>query len=436
VKGPRPRLAQRSVSIGTWLIGIFVLVVVLAAASIQSAMQYQEEVSLRAMAEVQARRSSELVFQNLYSVMSRGWTRQDMLDIIDRMNAVEPTVSIGVYRGREVAEQFGDLPDSRQARQDDPAVRQAFATGRNVLSRDDEGVRFVYPLIADKTCGGCHVVGGVGTVNGVIDMRFPVGELRVPLRFSLRLALYGLMATLGVLFLVIFLQMRLLIVRPIITLADVMRGIMDSGDLGRRLVPGRLWPRELRQLASNFNSLMREVEESRAALVERSLRDPLTGLFNRRQFDAVLRREVERAARYGRPLSVLAADLDGFKPVNDDFGHAAGDRVLVHIAHLMRANVRGTDVAARIGGDEFVILMPETTHAQAIEARDKIQAAILDQPVRWNDGDLIVGISIGIASTEEVGCAAASLMAAADAAMYAEKGARTGGEPRRAAAGR
>jgi len=417
-------MRQRTISIGTWLTAIFLGVVLIAVVAVQGAIRYQEDISVRAMAEAQARRAADLVFQNLYAVMSRGGTRDDLLDVIDRIRAVDPVMDIAVRRGAAVAEQFGASPADRQARLNDSAVAQAFATGQEVFQRNGDIIRLVYPVVTDRTCGTCHAVGGPGTVNGVIDMRFPVGDLRLPLQFTLRLALYALMATLAVLFLVIFLQMRLLIVRPIVDLAGVIRAIMSSDDLTRRVAIRRFWPRELRQLAISFNGLMQEVEESRAELVERSLRDPLTGLFNRRRFDSALAREVARAGRYDRPLSVLLIDLDGFKAVNDTHGHAAGDRVLAHVSRLLRASVRGSDVVARIGGDEFAILLPETDQTAADEVAAKLEALIAEEPCAWTALDLRVGASIGVAATTGDSLTANGLMAAADAAMYARKAAR------------
>lgn len=415
---------QRNLSIATWMTTIFILVVLLGVAAIQWTLRYQEDTSVREMAETQARRTAELVFQNLYSVMSRGWTREDLQDIIDRTNAVEPEIKISVYRSAAVASQFGDLADARRARNNDSLVAGVFSSGTEALARDEDSIRFVYPLVTNDSCGDCHTGSTAGTVNGVIDMQFPVSELRVPLRFTLRLALYGLVATLGLLFVGVFLQMRYLIVRPIINLAGVISTITTSNDMGGRVVTGRLWPRELRQLAKGFNSLMQEVEESRVELVEQSLRDPLTGLFNRRRFDAALARELDRANRYQNPLSVLLIDLDGFKQVNDTHGHAAGDRVLVHVANLLRANVRGTDIVARTGGDEFAILLPESNAAAAKGVAAKLTEAIDEDVIRWGDETLAIGASIGIASCGDTDTTSAALLAEADARMYAAKARR------------
>jgi diguanylate cyclase (GGDEF)-like protein len=100
--------------------------------------------------------------------------------------------------------------------------------------------------------------------------------------------------------------------------------------------------------------------------------DPLTGLYNRRAFEELGEREVDRYNRLGRPLSVVMFDLDHFKPVNDTYGHLVGDQVLHALTARFRSNIRQTDIMARFGGDEFALLLPETDLPTASEIADRI----------------------------------------------------------------
>jgi diguanylate cyclase (GGDEF)-like protein len=150
-------------------------------------------------------------------------------------------------------------------------------------------------------------------------------------------------------------------------------------------------------------------------------RDPLTTLHNRRGFDRILAAESTRFERYGRPLSLLVLDLDHFKGVNDRFGHEAGDEVLRRTARIIRNCIRDVDTAARLGGEEFVVLMPETGPDAAMDAGERIRTAIAAVPVDWRGSSIPVTVSIGVATAPVTTAAPAGLMAAADSALYAAK---------------
>jgi diguanylate cyclase (GGDEF)-like protein len=155
-----------------------------------------------------------------------------------------------------------------------------------------------------------------------------------------------------------------------------------------------------------------------------SLTDPLTGLWNYRYLQESVRREVERASRFHRMLTVLALDLDRFKEVNDTYGHAAGDAVLVEFARRVRLALREVDLAFRQGGEEFVVLLPETDRAGGVVVAERLGAIIRSEPVRVEPGELIpVTVSIGVAVFPDDGALAAQVLAAADDALYAAKAA-------------
>jgi two-component system cell cycle response regulator len=120
-----------------------------------------------------------------------------------------------------------------------------------------------------------------------------------------------------------------------------------------------------------FQKMMKDHETLRLAV-----KDPLTDIFNRRQFNVDLQREVERSSRYGRKLSVVMLDIDRFKHVNDVYGHQAGDVVLQEIARLAEQHIRKIDIFARYGGEEFCILMPETDISGAVNLAEKLRQII------------------------------------------------------------
>uniref|UniRef100_UPI003F69423B diguanylate cyclase n=1 Tax=Paractinoplanes polyasparticus TaxID=2856853 RepID=UPI003F69423B len=154
-----------------------------------------------------------------------------------------------------------------------------------------------------------------------------------------------------------------------------------------------------------------------------SLTDPLTGLWNYRYLRESLRREVERASRFGRMLAVLVLDLDHFKDVNDTYGHAAGDAVLGEFARRIRVGLREVDVAFRQGGEEFVVLLPETDAYGGAIVAERLGAAVRAQPVSIDGVQVPISVSIGVAVFPEHGENSLQVLAAADRALYAAKNA-------------
>ena len=151
-------------------------------------------------------------------------------------------------------------------------------------------------------------------------------------------------------------------------------------------------------------------------------RDPLTGLANRGHFEEELGEERLKWDRYRRPVALMVLDLDHFKAINDTHGHPAGDAVLRQVAAILEERTRETDLVARYGGEEMVVLMPETMRTAAVEAAERVRTAIEDARVEGDDGTVIpVTASIGVSACPECVDAPGELMASADAALYRSK---------------
>jgi len=158
-------------------------------------------------------------------------------------------------------------------------------------------------------------------------------------------------------------------------------------------------------------------------LLEQARVDPKTGLFNARHFADALSDELTRAERFGRPLSVLMADLDLLRDINNTYGHLAGDSVLTGIADIFRSELRTYDVPARFGGEEFSILLPETPQAQALEIAERIRRAVAEREfeVETSERPIHATLSIGVAAYPDDGTDGNQLLHRADFAVYRAK---------------
>jgi diguanylate cyclase (GGDEF)-like protein len=176
---------------------------------------------------------------------------------------------------------------------------------------------------------------------------------------------------------------------------------------------------EINTIATRLDAAYKELESTNARLKETSFKDEVTGLYNRRFFSLRLEEELSRYRRFNHPVSVVLLDLDGFKAVNDDFGHTVGDDTLREIAQILMKHSRGINVVSRYGGDEFAVLLVETSKAGARLYADRIREVVSKYP--FSHGKVITA-SFGVASLpdDEAGTAE-DLFRAADEALYAAK---------------
>ena len=154
------------------------------------------------------------------------------------------------------------------------------------------------------------------------------------------------------------------------------------------------------RLAAEVDALAAQLEESRARILDLEARvdvDPLTERLNRRGFERELKRSLAYVKRYGTSAALVYLDLDGFKPVNDRHGHGAGDAVLKAVAAALIRNVRASDVVARIGGDEFAVLLWNVSGPAAARRHSARKRPFYGTPMQWGTSTLVVGASAGVA---------------------------------------
>lgn len=220
-------------------------------------------------------------------------------------------------------------------------------------------------------------------------------------------------------------ECRDLVLSRILQRSDEHFEAVARGKDGQRFpVEIAIWPLRYNGSAQRL-ALVRDVSDRkraeraiRTAFQELAMTDALTQLYNRRAFEFELRREISLGQRFGTPLSLIAIDIDHFKLINDKLGHPAGDQFLSVLAGALRNSSRTGDLPARIGGDEFMLLLPRTNRPNAVRVAEKLRQRIEHLPVAE---DIPVRVSIGVATAPDDGETPEALLAAVDQAMYRAK---------------
>ncbi len=379
---------------------------------------YLKQQSIEDLARIDARKTSRMAFEALYSAMEKGWSKDELDAIIQRLNNVEPQMTINAYRNENVAKLFGDRPKDAQARHNDPLIQRAMGGIDTLVT--DEKVRYIYPIAVKPECLGCHTNAKVGDINGVIDVTFPINNLRVSLSTIFNAFVIFFISFVILIFGILYYRLNTLIVTPLQEFIDMIKHIINDNDIDRR-VSLKTDIFEVKNIEGFFNKMLDSLQDYYEKLQEISEKDYLTGLFNRRKFESLLEFEISRATRHNRHFSVVMIDLDNFKYINDTYGHAIGDFVLKEVAHVLSQHTRQADILARIGGDEFALILPETPLEKGHLVVSKLQHYLSHTPLSVIHENVTVTASFGLAEFPTHGQTLMGMMTGSDVAMYRAK---------------
>lgn len=198
-------------------------------------------------------------------------------------------------------------------------------------------------------------------------------------------------------------------------LTQFLRSQRALEDLNRRLEA------RVAERTQALNQVNAELLEANRVLERLASSDSLTDLANRRHFFEQASAEVLRARRYAHPLSLQMLDIDHFKAINDRFGHVAGDRVLRSLADILRANLRSNDLAARLGGEEFAVLLPETSIDDALIQAERLRQSVAAHAMSFGGKDLAITVSIGVAALDPGDSSIEAVLMRADTGLYLAK---------------
>ncbi|WP_370277760.1 GGDEF domain-containing protein [Pontibacterium sp.] len=360
-----------------------------------------------------------IVFDRLYSSMMTGWDKHSIDQIFTDLNARAQDMTLELHRSEMLENQFGrrttDTPTPEQS---------AFLTsqqGKSLIEYHWEtGVTYTKRIHLREECLACHTQGTAGATAGILSVTYPFSSVRVSLSGSMMATFLSLIFAITFCYWLFKRFMASQIEEPVERLVHQINRISSHDDLDKTVnIQSEI--REIQQIETAFNQKNGRLKEAYREVAHLSVTDTLTGLYNRNKLAETLAEEICRFQRHGQGFALAMMDLDGFKQINDVYGHDAGDIALVEFANLIRKNLRPTDTAIRLGGDEFLVLLGHTNREQAQHYVDRIQTQVNGHAVKYGDIEFTLATSVGLACCNEDGQDGEILLQGADQAMYQNK---------------
>jgi len=378
-------------------------------------------VEIRQAVEDEGEFLTEVVFTSLLSYMQKGWSKQEIEQHLEKVNSFHDDINFHLHRSELIRELYGIRSSERKITIEE---RVLLENSKHESEKGEvsyfSGTQFIYSRVIrfSEPCLACHTNAEDKDIAGILSVSYSLSSLRVGFIHSFIVNAIILIGTLIFCYLVYTRQVQKSIIRPFHIFVGKLKKIRESD---RTDYPCSKVP--YTEIAEIENLILQEhtdLVEAFKRLEVAAVTDELTGLFNRKKLMSDLMNEVQRFERYQTPFSLLSVDLDKFKPINDTYGHHVGDCALQHFANLLSASVRQTDRCFRIGGDEFLVLLPETDDDGTQAVQQALTEVLGRIPLNVNQYEIFLQASFGIAEIQ-TGDDIESLISRADQAMYRHK---------------
>lgn len=345
--------------------------------------EYMKKNAIATLAHIDAKKTSMLIFESLYSAMQRGWSKDDLNEIINRLNTVDENMKVNVYRSSIVANLYGDIAKDKKARESAPAVKEAMRGKESLNISNMDYINYHYPVIAKDDCLKCHTNSKIGDTLGVISISYPVDELKISLTQMINFFIIFIAAFSLVIFLAIFIELDKYLIKPIKNFSNAIKNITNSNDMTKRVeVNDNI--EEIDSIKDVFNTMLDSIEHQ-------FYFDNLTGLQNRRRLTERL--ELKNSS------FLMIINIDSFQEINDLYGDDSGDKLLQEFANFLQTLVPEDGSLYRLHSDEFAYLCQKgmdlkefTTFASFVSDKISNKSFKLD-----SNGEVSLSATMGLA---------------------------------------
>jgi len=358
----------------------------------------------------QSKQTGRMIFSMFYTAMQNGWGQKEIDAMTNRINHDNKNLQVKLYRGPLVDAVYGKREGQDSFRMIDQDEMELIDNGT---------VRYHYAIKFEQACLQCHANAKIGDDAGMLELTFPMGEFWVSSTYVFKIIIAIFMVTLFSISTVLYIMLKREFITPLDDFVAQVDTIMLHNNLRKEII-FKTSIAELDHLKNVFNKIRAQLAVSFELLKKSAEVDELTGVFNRLKLNQVL-------TQYGQnqlKASIVLFDLDKFKPINDTYGHDVGDEALKRFASVIQENIKGRDYAFRLGGDEFMALLPNTSPKDAHSIAVQIEKQLRMTPLMTDNGMIAIECSYGIAYSDDIIHTFDELFRNADQSMFAHKKAK------------
>ena len=338
------------------------------------------------ISEIDAKKTSQFIFESLYAGMQKGWNKEDIKYTISRLNKIDPLMEIKIIRSKKVGELFGEIEKDKIVRDSDKLIQKALL-GKEIMVADNENfVRYIYPLKAEKQCLKCHINMQENEINGVIDIIYPIENLKISLDKMVELFIVFIIMFSILVFIILFLEFNKYLIHPLQNFISEIKTIYKNQNLSNRIeLETNIY--EIKDMEEFFNKML-------GMLDYQFYTNLLTGLPNRRR----LIEDIEKA-KY--PWIALI-NIDSFQEINDFYGHEFGDCTLKIVGNKLQTILPDKCYKLyKVHSDEYAILLDKAIEEQEFEeVIYNIILTIQREKFLCNEYSINLNITAGIASNK------------------------------------
>ncbi|AXH14003.1 hypothetical protein CP985_09495 [Malaciobacter mytili LMG 24559] len=366
------------------ILRILIVLLLFGVVSIFFATIYIKKTALTNLAEDDARKTSELIFENMYTRMQEGWAKEDLAKILKRMEHIREGLKVHSYRSSKVEEILGENKQDKLIVKNDKLIQKAMLGEKQFLIQEDGSIRYLFPIKVSNECITCHYNTKVGDINGVLEVAYPPNEIKISLDIVVYYFFIFFILFMILYFFIFYKIINKKIIEPVVSFTEEIKKVIETKSFSKR-AHIKTKTIEIFLLQNSFNKLLDTITYYYNKLLNNLYKDNLTKLPNLIK----LQEDIKKLKKY----SIIVVSLDSFKTINSFYGVKAGDFLMKKIANLLENYTQKTGKVYRLHSDEFAIL---TTNEININFCKELLEKIEKTHFTYKQIDICIQASIGV----------------------------------------